>query len=303
MFPLFIVQVVAAFLLSLLILPSKFLYKKKDPTGDLNYYVYKSKTQAPSKLVFMMYGNADCVENYHDGSYSPGQCRPETMLSNYQTKLGGEYAVIGFDPPGVNNDEFVWNESQIIERCTEFVEKKMDEYNVDASNVVCVGHSIGGAFMTQVAANLHRQDKKVYCVADRSFSNLTDVVCSMFHLDIFGMASKFIVSVILWPTFGLLDSASAAKDIKAGYLRSINVSEDDIIKAPASLFRSLKDTDHASLSELRDIVEFDRRIKTSTDPGHAHCVGLFEKVKKSVASFHPESRADEGGGPSHQDRA
>ena len=86
--------------------------------------------------------------------------------------------------------------------------------------VVLVGWSLGGATLTQVANRLHENGIAVKCLADRSFTNLPDVVIGRvsrltgLQLDCMPMAfARAVVSQLLYHSFGEMDAGSAATSL------------------------------------------------------------------------------------------
>lgn len=271
-------RVCMGWLFGKIIMPAQQLYQRNASLNSRHLFFRNMGDSYPSTLVFFMHGNAASIE--HCGGYD----FVDHLDSQLRNQLG-KHCLIAFDPVGVNNNTIVYSQEQIISGSYEFIMDHMvmkgmipngrnlvDENPMKSllhgKKVVLVGWSLGGATLTQVANRLHENGIAVKCLADRSFTNLPDVVIGWvsrltgLQLDCMPMAfARAVVSQLLYHSFGEMDAGSAATALnrkQSGSMHTIrlpDLNSDEVISEHASLSNAVEERYQHTLPSTSTVIQ------------------------------------------------
>lgn len=183
---------------------SESVFQSKD--GKVNVIEMKP-TKEVTGYIIAMNGNGGHYQGYIDELFQLAQ----------KTGMG----VVAFNyPSGARSAD------QVIAIGTALSEQYVDK--VGAKNVVLKGHSIGGAFASHIAENLHKSGKPVGLITDRSFTRLDTVVEELIGVP------RSVASAILWATGWRLEPEKAIKNIPPQSQHHFYIDGDGIIKGKSN---------------------------------------------------------------------
>lgn len=144
---------------------------------DLCEFVSLQSSLPPKKIIIHATGNGDCYENYMDEWLALAAKFPDCKI-------------VGFNFRGVLGSKgYATSETDWIADAVALIEFYRAQ-GIQTENILLNGHSLGGAVLTLAAATLHARDitrlqqqgvPAVKVLNNRSFSNLPDVVISLFN--------------------------------------------------------------------------------------------------------------------------
>ena len=143
-------------------------------------------------------------------------------------------SVVAFNYPKV-----VRSAQQVIDIGSDLVEHYLKR--IGSNNVILLGHSIGGAFASCVATRLHKNQKPVVLITDRSFSRLDVVASGLYRIP------QVLCSVALKAAGWDLNPEEAVRDIPTELQHHYFIANDHIINDRSST----KHYEGVNVEELR----------------------------------------------------
>lgn len=311
-------------LLGMIIFPAQFI--RNDPTiyeniSDKNQQYYIRMNDGEDTLLHTYEWNGKKSEASSQKYIILIGGNAESGIDNNPIALGilnsiQEINIISFDFPGVENSTGQTRDGQHMVEAVKAEVYQLIDKGVQPCNITLYGFSLGGAIASITAAQLHKEEKKVYVFNRNSFANIAKTFYAFEHhallnfLECNRILSGILIgilSILLYkfclPTIAILigiyclpyilirvsgwilDASSSHKNIPSSFKDQVGNPNDKIIYKEASLLSSLPPNEQNHRWFSSKDLEKDAKISQHSAPlhntgtTHPRCIVLNDKDK------------------------
>jgi len=221
-----------------------------------------------------------------------------------------EINIISFDFPGAENSTGQTRDGQHMIEAVKAEVYQLMERGVQPCNITLYGSSLGGAIASIAAAQLHKEDKKVYVFNRNSFANISKTFYALEYRALLNFLERHVIlsgiligilGILLYkfclPTIAILigiyclpyilirasgwilDASSSHSDIPSSFKEHVGNPNDEIIYKEASLLSSLPPNEHTHHWFSSKNIEKD--YFTSQHNATLHNTGILNDEDKS----------------------
>ena len=251
-------------------------------SGGVSEYFFDAEGKLTSVLKIMPTANVTgyVIAMNGNGAYYQGSFFELAELAR-ETGLG----VVSFNYP-----EGVGSADQVVKIGTKLTRKYIEEVG-DAKKIILKGHSIGGAFASIIASNLHKGGVTVKLVTDRTFTSLASLVSGLVFKSLGLWLPRFAASLVLYAAGWRMEPKEAIKNIPEGYRYHFYIDEDEVIVKGTRKFEGENEEVVKKISDRVAEIHSNRhnsmQSELETEDGKVFLQAMAAKIKELLAVRRP----------------